>query len=164
MKILLLPLLLIAINFTPISDNKSKEIRVIKFEALNEIINNESDEIRVINFWATWCRPCIAEMPYFEALPKKINGSDIKVYLISMDFPEEVDTKVKSFVERRNITSEVLLLDETDFNAFIDKVDSRWSGAIPATLIIYPKSGKRVFLEKELHEGELEKEIESLLK
>jgi thiol-disulfide isomerase/thioredoxin len=164
MKIFLLPLLLIAINFTPISDNKSKEIRVIKFEALNEIINNESDEIRVINFWATWCRPCIAEMPYFEALPKKINGSDIKVYLISMDFPEEVDTKVKSFVERRNITSEVLLLDETDFNAFIDKVDSRWSGAIPATLIIHPKSGKRVFLEKELHEGELEKEIESLLK
>ena len=146
------------------SDLAVRKIEVIKFDQLQELIDKEGEGIKIINFWATWCKPCIKEIPLFEALEDEIDGVPIKVYLISMDFPEEADTKVKAFVERRNINSEVKLLDETDFNAFIDKVDARWSGAIPATLIINEKTKSRAFLEKELQEGELEEQIQLLIK
>lgn len=76
--------------------------------------------------------------------------------LISLDFVEDLE-KVKAFIDKREITAKVNLLDETDYNSFIDKIDARWSGAIPATIII--KGDKRAFIEKELAEGDLEKLI-----
>jgi len=157
-------LVLILTLFAGNSDFAERKIEVIKFDQLEELINQESDGIKIINFWATWCKPCIKELPYFEALGKEIDGVPIKVYLISMDFPEEADTKVKTFLDKRNIKFEVKLLDETDFDAFIDRVDSRWSGALPATLIINGKTKARAFLGKELHEGELEEQIKLLIK
>jgi len=160
----ILPIIFFLTFLTGNSDLAEKKIEVIKFDQLEELINQEGEGIKIINFWATWCKPCIKELPYFDALEDEMEGVPIKVYLISMDFPEEADKKVKAFVERRNIESEVKLLDETDFNAFIDKVDQRWSGAIPATLIINNKNKTRVFLEKELHEGELEEQIKLLIK
>lgn len=160
----ILPIIFILTFFANNSIYTEKKIEVIKFEQLEKLINEDGEGIKIINFWATWCKPCIKELPLFEALENEMDGVPVKVYLISMDFPEEVDSKVKAFVERRNINSEVKLLDETDFNAFIDKIDSRWSGAIPATLIINDKTKSRVFMEKELHEGELEEQIKLLIK
>lgn len=160
----ILPIIFILTFFADNSIYTEKKIEVIKFEQLEKLINEDGEGIKIINFWATWCKPCIKELPLFEALEDELDGVPVKVYLISMDFPEEANTKVKTFVERRNINSEVKLLDETDFNAFIDKVDSRWSGAIPATLIINDKTKSRVFMEKELHEGELEEQIKLLIK
>jgi thiol-disulfide isomerase/thioredoxin len=160
----ILPIIFILTFFANNSIYTEKKIEVIKFEQLEKLINEDGEGIKIINFWATWCKPCIKELPLFEALENEMDGVPVKVYLISMDFPEEVDSKVKTFVERRNINSEVKLLDETDFNAFIDKIDSRWSGAIPATLIINDKTKSRVFMEKELHEGELEEQIKLLIK
>jgi hypothetical protein len=58
--------------------------------------------------------------------------------------------------------AEVLLLDEIDYNSWIDKVDKRWGGAIPATLVINQKTGKRKFIDKELAEGQLEELISEL--
>lgn len=147
-----------------VAEPPATEVKIIKYKDLEKIITEPRDHIKVINFWATWCAPCIKELPYFEKLSKQMAGHPVKVYLISMDMPEDADTKVKRFIERRELKSEVLLLDETDFNAFIDKVDPKWSGAIPATLILAPQNKKRVFLEKELHEGELENEIQKLVK
>lgn len=160
----ILPIIFILTFFANNSIYTEKKIEVIKFEQLEKLINEDGEGIKIINFWATWCKPCIKELPLFEALENEMDDVPVKVYLISMDFPEEVDSKVKAFVERRNINSEVKLLDETDFNAFIDKIDSRWSGAIPATLIINDKTKSRVFMEKELHEGELEEQIKLLIK
>ncbi|MGE0932602.1 TlpA family protein disulfide reductase [Peijinzhouia sedimentorum] len=159
----ILPIIFFLTFFADNPNFTERKIEVIKFEQLEELINQEGEGIKIINFWATWCKPCIKELPLFEALEDEMDGVPVKVYLISMDFPEEADTKVKAFLERRNINSEVKLLDETDFNAFIDKVDSRWSGAIPATLIINDKTKTRTFLEKELHEGELEEQIKLLI-
>ena len=70
--------------------------------------------------------------------------------------------KVNEFIARKNIRSEVLLLDEVDYNSWIDKVEKEWTGAIPATLVFDPNTGKRRFVEKELKPGELEELITSL--
>ncbi len=137
-------------------------VKVVKFDALEELMNRDSEKIEVINFWATWCKPCIKELPFFQELHRS-KSKEVNVTLISLDFADALDKRVVPFVEKRGITTEVLLLDEVDYNSWIDKVDPSWSGAIPATLIINHKTGQRRFLERELKEGELEQIINELI-
>jgi thiol-disulfide isomerase/thioredoxin len=138
-----------------------QEAEVIKFEKLNSLLEEKGEKIQVINFWATWCAPCIKELPLFEALTAR-NDPSVKVTLISLDFADELK-KVNSFISRRKIQSDVFLLDEIDYNAWIDRVEKTWGGAIPATLFINQRTGQRKFVERELKDGELEEVIASLL-
>ncbi|PIB34072.1 hypothetical protein BFP72_00825 [Reichenbachiella sp. 5M10] len=135
----------------------AQEIQVIKYEELNQIIQKQDGKTRVINFWATWCAPCVKELPQFEALYEKYKNKNTEVILVSMDFADQLDAKVKKFAAKKNLKSTLYLLDETDYNSFIDKIDPAWSGAIPATLMIRSKTNTRIFIEKEFKEGELEK-------
>jgi thiol-disulfide isomerase/thioredoxin len=137
----------------------AQQATVVKFDRLQQLMNEKSGTIQIINFWATWCAPCVKELPLFEKL--RSENTDVKVTLINLDFADKVK-KVNTFLQKKNIQSEVLLLDEIDYNTWIDKVDESWGGAIPATLIINPKNGKRKFIERELHEGELQKIIEEV--
>lgn len=138
----------------------SQGVEIIKFNTLEKIINVKSEKVQVINFWATWCAPCIKELPLLEAIHQK-PALGAKITLVSLDFADKV-SKVTEFVKQRNMHSEVVLLDEVDYNAWIDKVDESWSGAIPATLVINTMTGKRKFVEKELKAGELEAMIGSV--
>lgn len=139
----------------------AQNARTIKVSELEAILNAKTDKIQVINFWATWCAPCVKEMPIFEKANNEI--TDIKVTLVSLDLDLDPDPeKVYNFLERKKLTSTVVLLDEKDSNTWIEKVDKSWSGAIPATLILNTKTGKRQFLEHELKQGELEKLIEKI--
>ena len=137
------------------------KVEVIKFDQLRNLIDEIGDRVRVINFWATWCGPCVKEIPYFEAA-RISYGDEISVNLISLDFADQLD-KVHKFMERKKIASDVYLLDEIDYNSWIDKVDKSWSGAIPATLIIDQKTGKRKFVESELTEEELNSLIKEFI-
>jgi thiol-disulfide isomerase/thioredoxin len=131
---------------------------MIKLADLQKLINTPTDQIKVINFWATWCGPCVKELPLIEKLQQE--RKDVKVSLVSLDIDLDPNPeKVYRFVDRKKIKSEVLILDERNPNSWIDKVEKEWSGALPATLVINGKTGKRKFVEKELHEGDLEKLI-----
>jgi thiol-disulfide isomerase/thioredoxin len=132
----------------------AQRVEVIKFDRLQNIIDAKAEKIQVINFWATWCAPCVKELPLFEKL--NADKKDVKVTLINLDFADK-EKKVESFLSKKKMQTEVLLLDEIDYNTWIDKVDQSWGGAIPATLIVNPKNGKRKFIERELQEGELQK-------
>ena len=134
---------------------------IVKFDAVEKIINGPSEKIQVINFWATWCAPCVQELPFFEKVQAG-QPDNIKVTLVALDFADKVD-KVNAFVARKKIQSEVILLDDIDYDSWIDRVDPSWSGAIPATLIINTRTGHRKFVGKELKEGELEKLIAEVL-
>ncbi len=140
----------------------SAQSRIIKFNTIDWLLHHQTDAIVVLNFWATWCKPCVSELPYFEELNKNYASSGIKVILVSLDFKREFESRVKPFIEKNKITSEVLLLDEPDHNSWIDKVDSTWSGAIPATVII--AGNKKLFFEKEFTSyAELETIIKPLI-
>ncbi len=116
-----------------------------KFDAFEKAILKEDDNTYVINFWATWCAPCIKELPYFEQLHK--DNPKVKVILVSLDSRKDLEKKLIPFVAKKQLTAEVILLSDKDYNAWLDKIDDSWSGAIPATLII---SGKRkLFAERE---------------
>lgn len=135
----------------------AQKASVVKFDVLQKLIESRNKEIKVINFWATWCAPCVKELPLFEAL-NAASPNGVEVTLVNLDFADKID-KVNSFLARKNMKSTVLLLDEVDYNKWIDKVDKSWSGAMPATLIVNSSTGKRRFIERELAEGELEKLI-----
>ncbi len=136
-------------------------VQVVKFDVLEHLMTRDSEKIEVINFWATWCKPCIKELPYFQNIHKKMTD-EVSVTLISLDFADVLHEKVVPFVMKHGLTPEVLLLDEIDYNSWIDKVDPSWSGAIPATLIINHQTGQRKFIERELEVGEIESMIKEL--
>ena len=138
------------------------KVEIIKIEGLQSLLNENNHKLHVINFWATWCKPCVKELPQFIALAE--DHPEITISLVSLDFVQDLDTKVYPFLEKKNIDLRILLIDELDYNLWIDMVDPSWSGAIPATLIIAPETGRRKFLEKEFENDELEVEIQSFIK
>lgn len=105
------------------------------YEAFKDLLQTESDSTYVINFWATWCKPCVEELPYFENLHKKYSKDQLKVILVSLDFIEDIDTKVKPFLKQNPQSSEIALLDAGKPKYWIDLINKEWSGAIPATII-----------------------------
>lgn len=140
----------------------SQAASVIKFPELETIMASDKGDIRVINFWATWCGPCVKELPEFEKLKQK-HPIGLEVFLVSLDFVEKVD-RVNSFITTQKLKSTVLLLDEIDYDSWINRVDESWSGAIPATLFINTKTGKRKLVAKELQLDDLEKIIAEIKK
>jgi len=137
-------------------------IEIIKIDGLKGLIKEKNHQLHVINFWATWCKPCVKELPQFIELAK--SHPEVSISLVTLDFVQDLETKVNPFLENRSIELRVLLIDELDYNLWIDMVDPSWSGAIPATLIIEPSTGRRIFLEKELQKDELVEVIESFTK
>ncbi len=135
-------------------------VQTIKFEQLQEIRQSPHDTLYVVNFWATWCKPCIKEMPYFEAANQQYKDQPVRVILVSMDAVQDLEKRVVPFVQKRNLKSRLLLLDEPDGNTWIDKIEPKWSGAIPATMLFNNKRKQYEFVERELTQEELEKLIQ----
>ena len=133
-------------------------MRVIsQFDELSdEYFNISDDKVHIINFWATWCKPCVKELPYMDAL-NDIYGKDVKVTLVSLDFPRQIESKLIPFMEKNQLKSEIVVLDDGKTNEWINKVDPRWSGAIPATVVF--KNGVKHFYEKEFHSQDEVNEI-----
>lgn len=143
----------LALNDTmqPIKILKTKlgtEIPVYSFEAFenNILKSNEPSVTYVINFWATWCGPCVAELPYFFELEQQYSSKNVKFIYVSLDFTKSLENKLLPFIETRKIKNKVIVLDQKNVNSWMGKIDTNWSGAIPATLIY--NSEKRVFLEQ----------------
>jgi thiol-disulfide isomerase/thioredoxin len=128
----------------PAPQNSSPELLVYeRFDDFAPLLEVQNDTLYVFNFWATWCAPCVEEMPWFEELHEKTAGKKVKVYLVSLDFRKDLDRKLRPFLAERKLQSTVLMLADGRYNEWIDRVSPEWSGAIPATLLL--KSGKRAF-------------------
>ncbi|TNJ44531.1 TlpA family protein disulfide reductase [Tamlana fucoidanivorans] len=147
-----------------INDSQVKndiELEVYDFEGFKTFLNKKDNTVYVINFWATWCAPCVKELPYFETLDKAYRDQDVKVILVSLDFPHLYDKKLKPFIEKNKLTSKVIALDDVDMNHWIPQVDKNWSGSIPATIIY--KNDNRKFYEDSFTYEELEVELKHFL-
>lgn len=116
----------------------AQEVGSTDMDGLRRLLDNKSDTVYVVNFWATWCAPCIKEIDYFEELHRR-NDPFLKVVLVNLDFPDQVDKRVKPFIREHALTAPVLNMKELDYNKWIPLVHEDWSGAIPATLIFSAK-------------------------
>ncbi len=137
-------------------------LEIYDFNGLEKFLHQEDDKVHVVNFWATWCAPCVKELPHFEELYKNYKDKSVEVLLVSLDFPKQYEKKLKPFIVKHNLQSKVLVLDDVDMNSWIPKIDENWDGAIPVT-IIYNKD-KRQFYSQTFTYNQLEKEVEQFLK
>ncbi|MBV7269927.1 TlpA family protein disulfide reductase [Winogradskyella luteola] len=142
-------------------NDESIELKIYDYDALEPLISKEDDKVHIVNFWATWCAPCVKELPYFEVINEKYKDNDVEVLLVSLDFPKDYDKKLKPFIKNKNIKSEVVALDDTNMNRWVAMVDKDWTGAIPATIIY--KGDKRKFYERSFTQEELETELKQFL-
>ena len=140
---------------------QADDVEIIKYPRLERLMTSPDKEVLIINFWATWCKPCVAEMPFIETFASN-HREGVQMVFVNLDFAQRID-QVKEMVGEKDIRSEVMLLDEIDYNSWIDKVDASWSGAIPATLFI-SRNGGRLFHEGELSKEELENIYSSMIK
>ncbi|QNH63893.1 TlpA disulfide reductase family protein [Hymenobacter sediminicola] len=143
---------------------RAQQVAVIKLPELQKRLSRPNDTTYVVNFWATWCAPCVKELPHFEQLSRAYAGQKVKVLLVSTDYVSQLEKKVKPFVAKRGLKSEVVLLNETDPNSWMDKVDTQWSGALPFTLMLNNKRQKRATFEKEFTQPELTAALQQFLK
>ena len=118
-----------------------------KFAELQEYLDRDSDTTYVVNFWASWCVPCIRELPYFDRLDRSMPDQKIKVILVSLDLSNQIESRFKPFLLKGEYRSEVILLTDRRYNSWIPLIDESWSGSIPATLLL--SGGRRHFAERE---------------
>jgi len=149
------------LSIVKIDESEKKiELKILDFDDLEPFLNQQDDLVYVINFWATWCAPCVKELPVFEKLHKDYN-KNVKVILVSLDFPRQYETKLIPFIKENNLQSEIIVLNDMDSNSWIPKVSEDWSGAIPSTLI-YSKNNRK-FFEKSFNYNELKTEVQQFL-
>jgi thiol-disulfide isomerase/thioredoxin len=132
-----------------------KHVEVVTFDWFKQLRSSKNDTTYVVNFWATWCAPCIAELPEFERLHQQVAGKKIKVILVSLDFYKKLPITVIPYLEKKGYQAEVVLLNEPDYNSWIDKVDRKWGGSIPATLIFNNQENLYHFIEGQTTYDEL---------
>ena len=118
----------------------------------------------IINFWASWCKPCLEELPYFQKLVKQYESDSLQLILVNLDMAENYPKKIKSTAAKFKLKAPIYFLDETDADIFCPAVDKSWSGAIPASLLLNNRSGYRKFVEDQLSEKDLEQEIKKMLR
>lgn len=114
---------------------EENKVRVVNYDQLEPYLQKSNDTVYLVNFWATWCGPCIKELPAIKSVEQKYADKKFRVLLVSLDFPKELTSRLEPFIKSKNITSDVFLLNDPNQNRWIDKVDTNWSGEIPFTLI-----------------------------
>lgn len=126
--------------------SKAQELLVFeRFEDFEKAIIKNDEHLYVVNFWATWCAPCVKELPYFEKL--HLENKNVKVILVSLDSKKDIETKLKPFLKRKKITAQAVSLSDKDYNTWLNKIDKDWSGSIPATYLF--SGNQKLFAERE---------------
>lgn len=124
-----------------------------------EVLQRDDGYTYVVNFWATWCAPCVKELPYFYDIEHRFKDEKVKVILVSLDFKRQIESKLKPFIKKHNIQNEVVVLLDGNSTAWIDRIDTNWSGAIPYTKVY--KGSKSIGAERSFHSTE---EIDNFIK
>lgn len=144
------------------TENKNvSSVATFNYNQLKPLLEKLDDKTYVVNFWATWCAPCVKELPYFERIHKEYASENVEVLLVSLDFPKQVEKRLIPFINRKQLQSEVVLLDDVNEDVWIQAIDENWSGALPAT-IIYNKNNRK-FYEQSFDYQTLENELKTFL-
>lgn len=132
-KIIAVFLIVVFLSFSPSVENKP--VPVLSFEQLEPQLQKKNDSVYLVNFWATWCAPCLEELPAIEKVGEKYKNKKFRILLVSIDVPNQLNSRLIPFIKSKQIKSDVVLLNDPRQNVWIDKVDPGWSGEIPFTLI-----------------------------
>ena len=120
-------------------------LKVIDERGIRALVANDSKKLRLINVWATWCGPCVAELPEFLTMNCMYRHRDFELITISADSPEEKD-KALEVLKKNRIAASNYLFDGNDKYKLMDAVDKKASGPVPHTILVAP--GGKVLYRK----------------
>jgi thiol-disulfide isomerase/thioredoxin len=118
------------------------EARVIQEKELDRLLDGHGHRLLVVNFWATWCAPCVAEIPHFIEVSSEYREKGVLFVGLSADFLEGWQEKVPPFLKEKKVPYPNFVLD-VDPNALIPKFAEAWTGSLPATFY-YDRDGKQL--------------------
>lgn len=140
----------------------SQPIKKVKVTEVEEYVKN-SDHPIVLNCWATWCAPCIEEIPYFMETVKKYSDQKVELLLVSLDFATSYPNKIQELIKKRKFDATFFWLNETNADYFCPKIDPKWDGTLPSTLFVNPKTGYRQFFGRPMTDRQIELEVSKLV-
>lgn len=140
----------------------SQTIKKVKATEVEAYIKN-SDHPIVLNCWATWCAPCVGEIPYFMETVKKYSDQKVELVLMSLDFPNYYPNKILDLIKKKHFEATFLWLDETNADYFCPKIDPKWDGTLPSTLYVDPKTGYRKFFGRPMTDRQIDLEVGRLV-
>lgn len=149
------------LNFSILFNAFSQEVKPIDLKQFETLLNRQKDTIYVYNFFATWCKPCVKEIPHFVKFANDSASTKVKVVFINLDQLENLEDIVNPFVSKKKITQNIYLLSNSNYTLWMPRVDRRWGGSIPATLVINGRNNKRGFIEGEISYKELSSLVNS---
>ena len=160
---LLLVFVMFSCKKAPKESIESKEVAIttLDYEQLKPLLHKKDDKTYVVNFWATWCMPCVKELPAFEKLNKKFKDKKVEVILVSLDFSRQVESDLKPFIKEKGIQSKVFHFEDANEQFWIRDIAESWTGSIPATLIY--NAQKRKFYEQSFSYENLQNELKTFL-
>lgn len=158
--------ILLFIFILAFAGNSDVQARKIKSYDAESLIRRTSgrDTIYIVNFWATWCIPCVKELPSFNLVHDLYKGRPVKVLLVSFDFKEQYPARLEDWVSKKKLHPEVVWFSETNPTEYIPKVAPGWEGGLPATLLINNKTGEHRLKAEEITTEELKSWIEEQLR
>ncbi len=122
---------------------------------------NRTDSPVVVNLWATWCAPCVEELPYFEKAAKK--HPNVKFIYLSLDLDDAYPHQIDAFIQKLGLTGEVWWMEESNANKYAPIIDPQWKGSLPATLFIHPGKKYRKFVQGAMEGDAVMREVEQLV-
>ncbi len=142
-----------------------KTVEAISADDLRQILahhlnkSDKSGNLILVNFWATWCAPCVKEIPEIVKLQEKYKERGLRVIAVSMDEPEELETNVRPFVAKRFPSFVSYLCKEPDHDKFASVIDPAWNEIMPTNFLI-DRTGK---LRATLTGGKSYEEFEAII-
>lgn len=141
----------------------SQSIAKWKIEEVVKSYTADNDTVYVVSFWATFCKPCIEEIPVFIKLVEKYRSHKVKLLLVSLDLPSYVPVRLPAFIKENNYKTNHVWLNETNADHFCPMIDEKWSGAIPSTIIVNNSTGYRKFVEDQMSAEEFESALKEAI-
>jgi thiol-disulfide isomerase/thioredoxin len=141
---------------------QAQKIKSVKITEVKKYIDTVSHPV-IVNFWATWCRPCINEIPWFEKAVEAYKNRGVELILVSVDFKEDYPKNLPAFVSKNKYNSKIWWLNETDANYFCAVIDASWSGTIPVTIMVNNSKQYKKFYNQQIPEPQLDIALQQLL-
>jgi thiol-disulfide isomerase/thioredoxin len=142
--------------------SKIGKLQPVDEAAFERLVASGKGQVVLVNFWATWCAPCREEMPALVKLQSKLRSSGFRLVTVSADEPEQ-ETDALRFLEEQGVGSPAYIKRPKKDEDFINAIDRKWVGALPASFL-YDRAGNkaRSFIG-EVPMSELEAAIRKLL-
>lgn len=149
------------LNLLTASILPAQSVQTIGLKGIDSLIHHRNGKALLLNVWATWCVPCTEEFPDLVKLSDRLKGTNAEVVAVSVDFPDEITSKVAPFVTKMNARFPVFVADVESQDELINAFDSTWSGAVPGTFLYSPSGTKHSALFGKQSLDRLQKAVEA---